>query len=138
VIFAEDKPKAGLDDSHRMYLFLMFLTMLSAAGFQGWSTLFNNFAVEIAHIDGQQMGLVQSLREVPGFLSLLVIYLLFLFQEHRLAVISVITLGLGIALTGLFPTFNGIILSTLIMSVGFNYYETINQSLTLQYFAVQH
>jgi predicted MFS family arabinose efflux permease len=138
VIFAADKAKAGFDDSRRMYFFLMFLTMLSAAGFQGWSTLINNFAVEMAHIDGQQMGLVQSLREVPGFLSLLVIYLLFVFQEHRLAVISVIILGLGIALTGLLPTFHGVILSTMIMSVGFHYFETINQSLTLQYFAVQH
>ena len=79
--WAADKPKAGSDDSRRMYFFLMFLTMLSAAGFQGWSTLINNFAVEVAHIDGQQMGLVQSLREVPGFLSLLVIYLLFFFRS---------------------------------------------------------
>jgi Major Facilitator Superfamily len=125
-------------DARRMYLFLMVLTMLSAAGFQGWNTLINNFAVEVAHIDGQQMGLVQSLREIPGFLSLLVIYLLFLFQEHRLAVISVFILGLGVGLTGLLPTFHGVILSTMIMSLGFHYFETVNQSLTLQYFAVQH
>ena len=62
----------------KMYLFLLVLTVASAAGFQAWRTLFNNFSVEIAGINGQQMGILQSVREVPGFLALLVIYLLFL------------------------------------------------------------
>ena len=59
-----------------MYFFLMILTILSASGLQGWRTLINNFAVETVQMNGQQMGVVQSIREIPGFLSLLVIYLL--------------------------------------------------------------
>ncbi|WP_457570794.1 MFS transporter [Desulfovulcanus sp.] len=117
-----------------MYLFLLVLTVTTAAGFQGWRTLFNNFSVEIAGINGQQMGILQSIREVPGFLALLVIYLLFFISEHRLAALSVIFLGLGVGLTGLLPSFAGLIFTTLLMSFGFHYYETLNQSLTLQYF----
>jgi len=121
-------------DSRRMYAFLLVLTALSAAGLQGWRTLINNFAVESVGIDGRQMGVIQSVREIPGFLSLLVIYLLFLVKEHKLAAFSVLVLGAGVALTGALSSFHGLVFTTLAMSAGFHYYETLNQSLTLQYF----
>ena len=120
--------------ARRMFIFLLVLTVASALGFQGWRTLLNNFAVEIAHLDGFEMGLVQSLREIPGFLALLVIYLLLFISEHRLAALSLLIMGFGVSMTGLLPTTSGLILTTLIMSFGFHYYETMNQSLTLQYF----
>jgi hypothetical protein len=130
-------PPTGAIDNRRMYLFLLALTVASAVGLQGWFTLINNFAVEVAGLDGFQMGVVQGVREVPGFLALLVIYLLFLFTEHRLAALSVLVLGLGVALTGFLPTFMGITFTALVMSFGFHYFETLNQSLTLQYFDLE-
>jgi predicted MFS family arabinose efflux permease len=122
------------DKSDKMYHFLLVLTISSALGFQAWRTLFNNFAVEIAGLKGDQIGVIQSVREIPGFLSLLVVYVLFFIKEHRLAALSILFLGLGIAATGMFPTYFGIMGTTLFMSFGFHYYETTNQSLTLQYF----
>ncbi len=124
-------------DNKKMYVFLLILTSLSAIGFQGWRTLINNFAVEVVHVDGQQMGVIQSIREIPGFLSLLVIYVLLVIKEHRLAALSVAVLGLGVALTGILPSFWGVVLSTLLMSFGFHYFETLNQSLSLQYFEIR-
>jgi len=118
----------------KMYIFLFVLTVVTTLGFQSWRTLINNFSVEVVHINGQQMGLLQSIRELPGFLALLVIYLLFIFKEHKLAALSVIILGIGVTITGYFPSVYGLIFSTLLMSFGFHYYETLNQSLTLQYF----
>ena len=56
-------------------------------------------------------------------------------KEHVLARVSAIFLGIGVLLTGFFPSYSGLIITTLIMSVGFHYYETVNQSLTLQYFS---
>lgn len=117
-----------------MYRFLIVLTIASTLGLQGWRTLFNNFAVEAAGMDGWQIGVIQSVREIPGFLALLAVYVLFVMQEHRLSVLSILCLGIGVGLTGLFPNFTGLILTTLVMSFGFHYYETTNQSLTLQYF----
>lgn len=55
-------------------------------------------------------------------------------KEHRLSALSILVLGLGVTVTGLFPSFLGLLFTTLIMSIGFHYYETTNQSLTLQYF----
>ena len=117
-----------------MYNFLLVLTIASTAGLQGWRTLINNFAVQVASLTGYQIGIVQSVREVPGFLALFAVYLLLLFSEHTLASLSVAILGLGVVLTGISPTLAGITLATLVMSFGFHYYETMNQSLTLQYF----
>lgn len=121
-------------DRRRMYIFLLVMTIAVATGFQAWRTLYNNFAVDIVGLTGQQIGIIQSVREIPGFLALLVIYLLLFIAEHRLAPISILILGLGVGLTGSLPTYHGMILTTLIMSFGFHYYETVNQSLTLQYF----
>ncbi len=117
-----------------MYIFLLVLTIATAIGFQGWRTLLNNFAVEVAKLDGGEFGFVGSIREIPGFLSLLVIYVLVFIKEHRLAALAVIVMGLGISITGFMPSFAGIAFTTLLMSFGFHYYETLNQSLTLQYF----
>jgi hypothetical protein len=117
-----------------IYKFLFILTIASAIGLQGWRTLFNNFAVEKAGIDGFWIGIIQSVREVPGFLALLVIYLLIIIKEHNLSRLSIIILGFGVAVTGLFPTNIGLVFTTILMSVGFHYFETTNQSLTLQYF----
>jgi len=120
--------------ARRMLVFLMVLTAASQIGMQGWITLFNNFAVERAGFGGFEVGLVQSIREVPGFLALLVVYVLMVLPEHRIVALAIATLGAGVGLTGLFPSFWGLTATTLIMSFGFHYYETLNMSLTLQYF----
>jgi hypothetical protein len=121
-------------NQHNMYIFLLVLTICNTAGLQVWQTLFDNFAVNIVHLEGQHIGIIQSVREIPGLLSLLVVYLLLIIKEHRLSALAVLVLGIGVSITGLLPSFHGIILTTLVMSFGFHYFETTNQSLTLQYF----
>jgi len=117
-----------------MYLYLMVLTACSTVGLQAWRTLFDNFSVHVVGLEGDQIGILQSIREIPGFLSLLVIYVLLIIKEHRLSSLSIITLGVGLGATGLFPSFGGLLVTTVIMSLGFHYFETTCQSLTLQYF----
>ncbi len=117
-----------------MYRYLMVLTVCSTAGLQGWRTLFDNFAVHTVGLEGSHVGILQSVREIPGLLALLAVYIMMVVREHRLSSVSVFTLGIGVAVTGLFPSFGGLIFTTLIFSFGFHYYETTNKSLTLQYF----
>lgn len=117
-----------------MLRFLIILTIASGAGLQAWMILFNNFAVDMAGLNGQQIGVIGSVREIPGLLALLIIYVLLIIKEHRLAALSIVTVGIGSIVTGFLPSYSGLILSTLIISFGFHYYETTNQSLTLQYF----
>ncbi len=118
-----------------MFRFLAILTAASMVGLQGYAILINNFAVEAVHMEGKHIGLIQSVREVPGFLALTAVYVMMVIKEHRLSALSIALLGIGVGLTGLFPSFAGVALTTLVMSFGFHYYETTNQSLTLQYFS---
>ncbi len=120
-----------------MFIFLLITSIASQVGMQGWMILINNFAVDVAGLNAFDMGMVQSLREVPGFLSLLVIYVLLVFTEHRAAAFSVLLLGLGVSLTGFFPSFWGVAFTTLIMSTGFHFFEPLNQSLSLQYYNLE-
>lgn len=119
-----------------MLKFLILLTIASGMGLQTWMILFNNFAVDVAGLNGQQVGVIGSVREIPGLLALLVVYVLLLISEHRLAALSVVVIGLGSVVTGFLPSYAGLIFSTLVISFGFHYYETTNQSLTLQYFDI--
>ena len=101
--------------------------------FSVWMVLLNNFVIEKADFTGIEIGILQSLREVPGFLAFTVIYALIFIKEQRLALISLGLTSLGVFLTGFFPSVAGLYLTTILMSVGFHYYETLSQSLTLQW-----
>jgi predicted MFS family arabinose efflux permease len=101
--------------------------------FATWSNLINNFAIERAAFTGAEMGMLQSLREVPGFLSFAVVFVLLLMREQSLALLSLLLLGIGTAVTGFFPTILGLYCTTVLMSLGFHYYETVQSSLALQW-----
>ncbi len=118
-----------------MYVYLMVLSFAQAAAFLGWNTLYTNFAVEVVGLTGQQNGVVQSVRELPGLLSVLVLFFLLFVSEVRLTSLAILLCGAGVMLTGLFPTFSGQIFWTFVLSMGFHIFETTNQSLILQYFS---
>ena len=113
-----------------------FLVMLSVAmmlSFSVWQALLNNFAIEQAAFTGREIGILQSLREVPGFLAFTAVLVLLILREQSFAVLSIALLGAGVALTGFLPTEYGLYFTTVVMSIGFHYYQTLQQSLTLQW-----
>ncbi|WP_171121824.1 MULTISPECIES: MFS transporter [unclassified Ruegeria] len=112
-------------------LFMMALTMPIA--FNGWSALLNNFVIEVADFDGADIGLLHTVREIPGFLAVGVIAVIIFVREQVLAMISLIMLGVATAVTAWFPSLGGLLFVTLFSSIGFHYYETVNQSLQLQW-----
>jgi hypothetical protein len=116
----------------RMYLFLFVLTLASTVAFQAWSIMCANFAVDVVGLTAAQFGIIHSVREVPGLLTALVIALLYLMREETLAAFAVLALGLGVLLTGMFPSYSGMLFTTLLLSTGFHFFEANNQSLILQ------
>ncbi len=112
-------------------LYVMSISMVFS--FSAWMSLLNNFVVEVASFDGSQIGILQSLREIPGFLAFTVVLAIIFIAQQRLAFLSMIVLGIGVLSTGFFPTALGLYITTVIMSVGFHYLETLNQSLSLQW-----
>jgi hypothetical protein len=112
-------------------LFLMALAMPIA--FNTWAALLNNFVIDAAQFDGADIGLLHTVREIPGFLAIGVIAIIIFVREQVLGLVSLILLGVATAVTAYFPTLGGILTLTMLSSIGFHYYETVNQSLQLQW-----
>ena len=114
---------------------LILMAIALALAFSVWSALLNNFVVEIIRFDGLDIGLLHTIREIPGFLAVGVISILLFFQEQTLALLMLCVLGLATAVTAWFPFLSGILTITLLSSIGFHFFETVNQSLQLQWFS---
>ncbi len=120
-------------DWRRPEILLLLMAAAVPLSFATWQALLNNFAVERAAFTGAEMGILQSLREVPGFLAFAVVFLLLVLREQMLAYLALLLLGLGTAVTGFFPSILGLYVTTVIMSLGYHYYETVQISLSLQW-----
>lgn len=118
--------------------FLILVTVAASLAFSVWQVLLNNFAIEQAAFTGREIGILQSLREVPGFLAFMVVFVLLVLREQTFALLSVALLGAGVAITGLLPSEYGLYFTTVLMSIGFHYLYTIQQSLTLQWIDTVH
>ncbi|WP_111735415.1 MFS transporter [Roseovarius amoyensis] len=112
-------------------LFLMAAAMPVA--FATWSALLNNFVIDVAGFDGSDIGWLHTVREIPGFLAIGVIAIIIFVREQVLGLVSLTLLGVATAMTAWFPTLGGILTITMLSSIGFHYYETVNQSLQLQW-----
>jgi hypothetical protein len=112
---------------------LLWMTFVMSMVFAVWQALLNNFVIEQAAFNGAQIGILQSLREVPGFLAFTAVLVLLVLKEQIFALLSLALLTIGVGITGFFPSVVGLYLTTVLMSIGFHYFETINQSLTLQW-----
>ncbi len=112
---------------------LLVMAFVMPLTFSVWQALLNNFVIEQAAFTGQEIGLLQSIREIPGFLAFTAIFILLAFAEQTVALLSLALMCVGVAITGFWPQEIPLYVTTVIMSVGFHYFETINQSLTLQW-----
>ncbi|APZ51954.1 Major Facilitator Superfamily transporter [Salipiger abyssi] len=112
-------------------LFLMAIAM--PLSFATWSALLNNFVIEAAQFDGSDIGWLHTVREIPGFLAIGVILVLLVMREQVLALSALALLGAATAVTAWFPSMAGLLIVTMLSSIGFHYYETVNQSLQLQW-----
>jgi len=113
---------------------LILMSVAMPIAFSSWAALLNNFVVERAGFTGVEIGILQSLREVPGFLAFTTVFVLLILREQTFAVIALALLGIGVALAGFFPSAIGLYLTTVLMSTGFHYFEVLKQSLALQWF----
>lgn len=112
---------------------LVLMALAMPIAFSTWSALLNNFVIEVADFDGADIGLLHTVREIPGLLAVGVIALLLFIREQVLGLVALVLLGVATALTAYFPSLGGILMITLLSSIGFHYYETVNQSLQLQW-----
>lgn len=116
---------------------LMLMSIAMPIAFNAWAALLNNFVVERAAFTGVEIGILQSLREIPGFIAFTTVFVLLVLKEQTFAVLSLALLGTGVAITGFFPTVYGLYFTTVLMSLGFHYFEAVKQSLALQWLSTE-
>lgn len=81
---------------------LFLLAIGNTIAFATWQVLLNNFVVEEVAFTGREIGVLQSLREVPGFLAFTAILVMIYLRQQTFALLSLATLGIGTAITAFF------------------------------------
>jgi len=117
--------------NRQLVVFLVAANLLHAFGHNVWRSLFNNFAVERIGVAADAIGRIQAIREVPGLLAIGVAFLALAFTEKRIMAVSLALLGLGVFLTGQSDSEMMLIVATLVMSLGFHYFNPGNNGLIL-------
>jgi predicted MFS family arabinose efflux permease len=96
-------------------------------------TLFNNFIVERLNIEAHELGYVEALREVPGFLNALFLALVIRFAPPKIAAVSLIVMGAGIAAYAEITSVFLLASFSLCWSLGFHCWLPMEQSMALAY-----
>ena len=121
----------AMKDSKQLLRTLFVANLFLFLGFNVWNALFNNFAVEEIGISATQIGLTQSLRELPGLLGFLLGFLAIWLSEMRIMGLSVLLLGLGLVTTGWANGLGSLILGAMITSIGFHWFYPSSNSVVL-------
>lgn len=96
-------------------------------------TLFNNFIVERLNIEAHELGYVEALREVPGFLNALFIALMIRLAPPVVASVSLVIMGLGLAAYADVTTVYSLAVYSVLWSIGFHCWVPLEQSMALQF-----
>ena len=120
-----------MSDTKRLFRILAVANFFLYFGFNIWQAIFNNFAVEELGVRADQIGLIQSVREIPGLFGFVLGFLALWFSEMRMLGLSVLLLGVGLAASGGVYSLGTLMLTTLVMSIGFHFFYPSNASVVL-------
>jgi MFS family permease len=118
-------------DTRRLFRILFVANFFLYFGFNVWQAVFNNFAVEELGVGASQIGIIQSIRELPGLMGFVLGFLALWFSEMRIMGLSVLLMGLGMVVTGWADGLGVLILGTMIMSIGFHFFYPSSGSVVL-------
>ena len=114
-----------------MLIYVVASNLMLYFGFRVWQAMFNNFAVEEIGVGPGDIGWIQALREVPGLLGFLLGFLAIYISETRVMAVSIILLGIGAFMVGQAETVPILLVSTVIMSIGFHFFYPSNTAVVL-------
>jgi predicted MFS family arabinose efflux permease len=120
-----------MTDARRLFRTLILANFLLYFGFEIWQDTFNNYAVELLGVSASQIGLLQSLRELPGLMGFVMAFLVLWLSEMRVMGISVLLLGVGLVVGGQAHGLGVLIAGTMVMSTGFHFFYPSNASVVL-------
>jgi MFS family permease len=123
-----------MTDAKRILRTLIIANFFLYIGFNVWQAIFNNFAVEQLGVQADQIGIIQSVRELPGLMGFVLGFLALWLSEMRVMGISVLLTGLGLVLTGYASGVISLMFGTVILSIGFHFFYPSSSSVLLMTF----
>ncbi len=96
-------------------------------------TLFNNFIVERLDIDAHELGWVESLREIPGFLNALFIALMIRLAPSLVAGVGLAIMGVGLMAYADVSSVPKLAVYSLVWSIGFHCWLPMESTLALRF-----
>jgi hypothetical protein len=120
-----------MSNTKRLFWILALANFFLYLGYDVWQAVFNNYAVEELGIGAAQIGVIQSLRELPGLMGFALGFLVMVMSEMRVMGFSVLLVGLGLILTGGASGMGALICSTMVLSIGFHFFYPSNSSVVL-------
>ena len=114
-----------------LFVYLIVSSLLLNFGHRVWQAMFNNYAVEKIGVGPEAIGWIQSVRELPGLMAFLLAFLALALSELRIMALSLVVLGLGLALTGQATTIPILLVATIVMSFGFHFFEPCSSGVVL-------
>jgi predicted MFS family arabinose efflux permease len=106
----------------------VFCTML---GFGAFNAAYNNFIVDKLNLNAWQLGRVEGIRETPGFIIVFVAALTMRIAEPVVAAAALMLFGIGMAAYYGVNGISSLIMWSVIWSVGFHAWMTLQPSMTL-------
>lgn len=124
-------PAVGAPQRFTDLTFVAASAFFMQAGMAIYGATFNNFLVNDLHINAQQLGGIESLREVPGFLTVVWAAMTVRFRVSRVASAALLLMGLGMAAISGANGFWYLVFSGMLWSVGFHLFNPLNSGLVL-------
>ncbi|MGQ9683969.1 MAG: MFS transporter [Anaerolineae bacterium] len=125
-------------EARQVLALLVVAVAVLSFGFNAWAVLFNNFGVDELGLGAGAIGSIQSLREIPGLLGFVLGAIVLVIPEMRLIGICLLLMGGGLVFMGRSDGYGSLLAATMIISVGFHFFDSANQSLALTYASREH
>lgn len=116
----------------RDFRVLILGSMFFSLGFFMYNVLFTNFAADEINIVPSELGILESIREIPGLLSVLIAAATMFLLEPRLAGIALLIMAAGVTNYSHLDDVTGLVIFSLIWSVGFHSWAPVSLSLALR------
>jgi MFS family permease len=115
----------------REWALILVAFFFMQCGWATYSALFTNFVSQDLHIHPSQLGLVESLREVPGFLTVVLAAVTVRMRESRVTALALVILGIGLMGYSTATGLGTLIAITMFGSIGFHLFGPLSSGLVL-------
>ena len=119
------------DSTPRPFLLLLLTVFLADFGLGIQTATYPNFMVQQLDIHPEQLGIMESIRESPGFILVAIAALTMRIAEPVLGGLALLVESAGMGSVSLVRSVNGLILVSFIWSLGMHTWMPLNQSIAL-------